>query len=148
MRVYLLKDVENVGMAGEIKNVSDGYAANFLIPRKLAREINENETSFFVGKERKAQVEAVVLNSKIAMLAERLKTTHVTIKKRAHDNGKLYGSIGADEIVDLLKGKEISINRKQIEFDKTVRTVGEHKVAIRLSSKLRPELTLKVVGEE
>lgn len=148
MRVYLLKDVENIGMAGDIKNVADGYAANFLIPRKLARKIEENETTFFAGKERKVQVDAAVLNSKIAILAERLKSTNVSIKRRAHDNGKLYGSIGADDIVELLKGKEISINRKQVEFDKAVKAVGEHKVAIRLSAKFRPELTLKVVGEE
>ena len=78
------------------------------------------------------------------MVAERIKSMHVSIKERVHDDGKLYGAVSADEIVDLLKAKDISINRKQVEFDKSIKAIGEHKVTIRLSSKLKPQLTVKV----
>ena len=143
MLVYMLKDVENVGMAGRVINVSDGYAANFLIPRKLAVEVTEKNKAFYEQKKLKEVVAVEVINSKTGMLAERIKALHLSIKERVHE-GKLYGAIGADEIVELLKAKDIAVNRKQVEFEKSIKTVGEHKVTIRLSSKLKPQLTLKV----
>lgn len=148
MKVYMLKDVEKVGMAGTVVNVSDGYASNFLIPRKLAKKVSVSEKAFFQNREAKGRLDAVALNSKIAMIAERIKNMHLVVKERVHDDGKLYGAVGADEIVELLKGKDVNINRKQVEFKKAVRSVGEHKVAIKLSSKFKPELTLKVVAKE
>lgn len=144
MKVYMLKDVERIGMAGQIITVSDGYATNFLLPRKLAVEITEGNLEFYKQKKQKEVVATEVLNSKIAMIAERVKTLQVSIKERVHDDGKLYGAISADEIVDLLKAKDISINKKQVEFDKSIKSVGEHKVTIRFTSKLKPQLTVKV----
>ena len=144
MKVYLLKDVERIGMAGQIITASDGYAKNFLIPRQLGVEITPANEAFYAQKKHKEVVAAEVLNSKVAMLAERIKGLHVTIKERVHDDGKLYGAVGADEVVELLKSKDVSINRKQVEFDKSIKAVGEHKVTIRLSSKLKPQMTIKV----
>lgn len=148
MKVLMLKDVEKIGMAGQVINVSDGYAQNFLIPRKLARKVVAGEKVFFEAKAAQSRVNMQALNSKVAMLAERIKNLHLQVKERIHDNGKLYGAVGADEIVELLKKKDVQINRKQVEFKKAIRAVGEHKVVIKLSSKLKPELTLKVVGLE
>ena len=148
MKVYLLKDVEKVGMAGQVITVSDGYATNFLFPRKLAKEVTSNEDKFFANKAVKVQVATEVLNNKISMLAERVKTIKVTIKRKAHDNGKLYGSVGQDDVVELLKEKEIVVNRKQVEIEKAIRTIGDHQVCIRFSSKLRPAFTLKVIEEK
>ncbi|MFA5074884.1 MAG: 50S ribosomal protein L9 [Candidatus Babeliales bacterium] len=146
MQVYMLKDVEKIGMAGQVIKVSDGYATNFLIPRKLAIKITEQELEFFKVKEKKVVADKQVLSSKTAMLAERIKNMHLTIKKKAHDGGKLYGSVSPEEIVDLLKEKEIVINKKQIEFPKAIRNVGDYPVVIKFSSKLKPEFLLKVVA--
>ena len=148
MKVYMLKDVERIGMAGQIIKVSDGYATNFLIPRKLARKVTENEKEFFFQQKKREAVNKEILNSKVAMLAEKIRNLHLVVKERVHDDGKLYGAVGADEIVELLKGKDITINRKQVEFKKAIKSVGEHTVVIRLSSKLKPELTLKVIAKE
>lgn len=147
MKVYMLQDVEKVGMAGQVIKVSDGYASNFLIPRKLAKKVGENDEKFFGKRVIKAKVDNQALNSKVAMLAERIKNMHIVVKERVHDDGKLYGAVGADEIVELLKQKDVSINRKQVEFKKSIRIVGEHKVVIKLSSKFKPELILKVVAK-
>lgn len=148
MHVYLLKDVEKVGMKGSVVKVAEGFGENFLIPRKLAIRVSEGEMSFYQNKKVKEQVTSEVVNSKVAMLAERVKALHLTVKERAHDDGKLYGSVGPDEIVELLKKNDIQVNRKQVEFDKAVRKVGEHKVTIKLSTKLKPQLTLKVLASE
>ncbi|KKP24758.1 MAG: 50S ribosomal protein L9 [candidate division TM6 bacterium GW2011_GWF2_28_16] len=147
MNIYLLKDVEKVGMAGNIVKVSDGFAQNFLIPRKLGVAVTEQNKSFYENKITKVKVQEKIINSKIEMLAERINNLHLTIKEKVHDDGKLYGSVGPEEIIALLKEKDITVTKKQIEFVKTVKAVGDHKVIIKLSSKLKPELTLKVVAE-
>ena len=147
MRVYMIKDVEKVGMTGQVIKVADGYALNYLIPNKLAIKVEEESLHFYQEKMNKQKVEVQVISSKIGMLAERLKTMHFTLKERVHDDGKLYGSVGAEEVVGLLKEKGVNINRKQIEFDKSIRSIGEHKVTIKLSSKLKPQITLKVVAQ-
>ena len=146
MKVFMLKDVEKIGMAGTVVNVSDGYAKNFLIPRKLAKLVQEGEKAFYESRGIKVRLETQALNSKVAMLAERIKNMHIQVKERVHDNGKLYGSVGADEVVELLNKKDVNVNRKQIEFKQTIRTIGEHTVIIKLSAKLQPELTLKVIA--
>ena len=146
MKVYMLQDVEKVGMAGQVVKVTDGYATNFLIPRKLSKKVGTGYDAFFEKRVIKAKLDSQTLSSKSAMLAERIKNMHLVVKERVHDNGKLYGAVGADEVVELLKKKDVTINRKQVEFKKAVRSVGEHKVVIKLSSKLKPELTLKVVS--
>jgi large subunit ribosomal protein L9 len=148
MKVYMLQDVENVGMAGQVINVSDGYAMNFLIPRKLAKKVGDADKAFYEKKIIKSNADVQLINSKAAMLAERIKNLHIVAKERIHDDGKLYGAVGADEVIELLKEKDIIVNRKQIEFKKAVRSVGEHKIVIKLSAKLQPEFTLKVVAKE
>ena len=146
MQVCMLKDVENVGMTGQIIKVTDGYATNYLLPNKLAKEVSANDSKFYEQRTVKKVVAEQVLTTKAAMLAERIKTMHVTIKEKVHDDGKLYGSVNADTIVALLKEKEISITKKQVEFGKSIKCVGDHKVTIKLSSKLLPELSVKVVA--
>lgn len=148
MLVYMLKDVENVGMAGSVVKVSEGYAKNFLIPKGLAKLVTEKEKTFLDSVVKNKEVKKEVIATKIGMLAERIKNTHVSIKKRAHDDGKLYGAVSADDVVDALKTKEIVINKKQVEFDKTVKTLGEHTVFVKLNSKLRPELNIKVIEDK
>ncbi|KKQ32512.1 MAG: 50S ribosomal protein L9 [candidate division TM6 bacterium GW2011_GWF2_37_49] len=146
MKVFMLKDVEKVGMAGTIVNVSDGFASNFLFPRKLALEVTAGNEKKFVVKVLKKEAQTQAVSSKIGMLAERLKDMVLTVKEKTHDDGKLYGSVGAEEVVALLKEKDISVDRKQIEFAKSIKSVGEHKVTVKLSSKLKPQFTLKVVA--
>jgi large subunit ribosomal protein L9 len=146
MKVFMLKDVEKVGMMGSMVTVADGFAMNFLFPRKLALEVTDQNTQSFRVKIQQEVQKTQVVNSKIAMMAERINALHIVIKEKTHDDGKLYGAVGADEIVQLLKDKEISIDKKQVEFDKNIKSIGEHKVTIKLSSKLKPQLTLKVVA--
>ena len=148
MKVMMLQDVENVGMAGSVVNVTDGYALNFLVPRKLAIKATEKCVLHHKTSVKKQAIEKTVLSSKIAMLAERISNLHLTLKERVHGNDKLYGSVGADEIVQLLKEKDIVVNRKQIEFGKSIKSAGEHKVTVKLSAKLKPELTIKIVASK
>lgn len=144
MNVYLLKDIEKVGIAGEIVKVSEGYAMNFVIPRKLGVEVTKENEGFYKNKQKTVEHRKEVIESKTSMLAERIKSLRVTIKKKSHDDGKLYGAISAQEIVDALAEKGVSISKNQVDFGKSIKEKGEYKVTIKLSSKLQPQVTVVV----
>lgn len=147
MKVFLLKDVEKIGMRGEILDVSDGYASNFLLPKKLALVVTPaNEHQF---KQRVIQLDKrkEIVETKTSMLAERIKALKITMKRKIHDNGKLYGSIATSEIADLLTEQGISIAKNQILLDKSIKETGSYEVTVKLTSRLQPAFTLKVVGE-
>jgi len=147
MEVYLRKDVEKVGMAGEIVKVGDGYARNFLFPKGLAIEITSHNKDQYVAKIRKIENRKEVVASQTSMFAENLNSVSITLKRKMHDDGQLYGSINASEIVDALAEKGISINKSQVEFDKSIKSKGTFKVGIKLTTKLRSIITVTIISE-
>ena len=148
MKVYLLKDIEKVGMAGEILKVKQGYAANFLIPKKFAVLITAGNEAFYRAKEKNVGHRKEIIASKSSMLAEKIKSLTLTIKRKSHDNGLLYGSVSGSVVVDQLAKHSINIAKNQVEFGKSIKRIGTHKVTIKLSSKLQPQLTLKIISEK
>lgn len=147
MEVYLYKDVEKIGLAGEIIKVGDGFARNFLIPQGLAVEITKQNKSQFLSKIRKIENRKEVIASQTSMLAEKMSTITVTLKRKMHDNGQLYGSINAVEIVEALANQGISITKSQVEFDKPLKSKGSSKVTIKLSTRLKPTITVIIASE-
>lgn len=147
MKVYLVKDVEKIGLAGEVLKVKDGFASNYLIPRKLAIEVTAENESFYKSRIKQVEHRKEVISSKTSMLAEKIAALKLVIKKKMHDDGKLYGAINASEIVDLLKDKGVSVSKSQIELDKSIKTKGAFEVTIKLSSSLKPKISLQVLPE-
>lgn len=147
MEVYLRKDVEKIGLAGEIIKVGDGFARNYLIPQGLAVEITSHNKNQYVAKIRKIENRKEVIASQTSMFAEKLKTIEVVLKRKMHDDGQLYGSINALEVVDALAAKGISITKSQVEFDKSIKSKGSFKVYIKLTTKLKPNITVTVIAE-
>jgi large subunit ribosomal protein L9 len=150
MKVFLTKNVEKIGLAGEILKVADGFAQNFLFPRKLAVQVTAENESFYTAKIKKVEQRKEVIASSTSMLAERIKSISITIKRKIHDDGKLYAAISPQEIVDALAliPDKVSIRKSQVEFDKSIKAKGtyENMVTITLSSTLKPKLKqLKVV---
>ena len=146
MKVYLLQDVSKIGFAGEIIKVADGYAKNFLFPRKLGVEITPKNAKFYESKVKNVQHRKEALASEQSMFSEKINHLKLTLKKKMHDDNRLYASINASEVVDLLAEQGIKVAKSQVKFDKSIKTAGEHTVTIKLSSKLQPQLTLKVTG--
>lgn len=146
MKVYLTKDVEKVGFKGEIVSVPDGFGRNFLFPRKLAIEITPANEALFAQQRKVIENRKEVIATKTSMLAQRIQSTVVTLRRKMHDDGKLYAAVNAGEVVDLLAEKGIVIAKNQIEFEKSIKEQGSYSVVVKLSSKLRPTIMLKVVG--
>jgi len=147
MKVYLLKDIENVGISGEIINVKEGYAANFLFPKKLAIEITKANHDFYAKKAKTIENRKEAISEKSSMLSEKIKSLKFTIKRKMHDGDKLYASISPSEIADLLAAESIKVAKNQIILDKPIKTQGTFEITVKLSNQLQPKLTLKVVPE-
>jgi len=147
MEVYLRKDIEKIGLAGEIIKVGDGFARNYLIPQGLAIEITPHNKTQYIAKIRKVENRKEVIATQTSMFAEKLNSVTVTLKRKMHDDGQLYGSINATEIVEALAAKGISITKSQVEFDKSIKAKGAYKVNIKLTTKLKATITVTIVAE-
>ena len=147
MKVFLLKDVQGVGLAGEIIKVSDGYATNFLFPRQLALEITPANEQGILKRMRVVENRKEVIVTKTSILAEKIKSLKLVLKAKIHDGEKLYGAVAACDIVELLAAQGVSVAKNQVMFEKTIKTKGTHPITIKLSNSLQPTCTLKVVAE-
>ena len=147
MKVFLLKDIQNIGMAGEMVEVAEGYAQNFLIPQKAAMQVTKANEALCKSKVRDIEHRKEVIASKTSMLAERIKSTVVTVKRKVHDDGKLYGSVSPAEVVELLARQGVAVSKNQVIFEKAVKEKGQFDVTIKLSTTLQPRMKLKVVSE-
>ncbi len=148
MRVFLLKDVERVGIAGEIIKTTEGFARNYLIPKKLAVEVTDKNESSFINRIKVVENRKEVVATKTSMLAEKFKGLQVILKKKIHNGDQLYGSISAKEIADeLAKEHGIKLSNSQIVMEKSIKTRGIHPVTVKLSKTLLPTLQVKIVAE-
>jgi large subunit ribosomal protein L9 len=149
MRVYLLKDVPKIGFAGEIIKVSEGYARNFLFPKKFAVLLTEENESFYQTKLKTVVQRKEALASETSMRAEKINNKVITIKRKVHDKERLYNSINPQEIADALALVEnVKITKSQVEIPKAIKELGSYPVTIKLSSRLKPTITVKIVAEE
>jgi large subunit ribosomal protein L9 len=134
-------------LAGEIIKVGDGYGRNFLIPKGLAVEVTGENEAFYLKKQKNVEKREQVIATKTSMLAEKMNSIKVIIKKKMHDDGKLYGAVNPNEIVDLLAQKGVSISKNQIKLDKSIKSKGVYKVLVELTSRLQATITLEVLPE-
>jgi len=144
VKVILTKDVDKLGKSGEMKSVADGYATNFLIPRKLAvpaaggafRALQHDIAS----REEKRTRE----RGDAEIAATRISSTTLTMGVKVGEGGKLYGSITSKEIAEALARRGIEVDRHKIELDEPLKTLGTYKVAIKVYSGMTPEVTVVV----
>lgn len=149
MKVFLLKDVPGIGMAGEIIKVSDGYGANYLVPRKLAVVITENNEHLYQAKIKAIEHRKEVIATETSMLARRIEEMKLSIKHKACDEHKkkFYGSVDTAEIAGALQEKGFKISKSQVLLPKAIKEAGTYKVKIKLSARLQPEITVVVTAD-
>lgn len=148
MKIVLRKDVEKLGEAGSVQNVSGGYARNFLIPQGLAVYATDGELKMAAHnqavKDRKIERQERELQS----LADKLKGLALSFDARASESGQLFGSIGSADIVEQIKEKTgEDIDRRKVELSDPIRQLGEHSVSIHLVGKLRSTVNVTVTGD-
>ncbi|WP_297134208.1 50S ribosomal protein L9 [Terrisporobacter sp.] len=145
MKVILLKDIKGTGKKGEVKDVSDGYARNFLLPKKMAvvadqtnvKELNEKNKSKEI-KAQKEYEEAVELGKKMEEMA-------VTIYSKSGDGGRLFGSITSKDIAEQLKKQHsIEVDKRKISLDEPIRVLGSRFVEVKIHQKVTTKIRVDV----
>ena len=148
MEVILREDIDKIGNRGEVIKVTAGYARNFLLPRKLAvaanasnKKIVEQERQAHLRREAKEQAGA-------ADLGKLMESVELTIAQKAGENDQLFGSVTAADIVAALEKKGYSIDRRKVQLEDSIKTLGDYKVALKLHREVTVEIPVHVVREE
>ena len=140
MKVILLQDVKKVGKKGDVIEASDGYARNFLFPRKLAQEANDSNMHILNNKKENERKEKLAQLEAAQKLAGELKGKEITIKAKTGESGKLFGAITSKDVAELIKEQyKIEIDKKKIVMD-TIKLAGGYDIDV----KLYPEVSTKM----
>ena len=144
MKVILTTDVEKVGKSGELKEVAEGFARNFLLPRKMAVPATggayrawQHDIASREEKRKREREEAEIA-------AQRIAGTTLTMGVKVGEGGRLYGSITSKDIADALGRRGITVDRHKVELDEPLKTLGTYKVAVKVYSGMTPEVTVVV----
>lgn len=148
MKVILLQDVKSLGKKGEIVEVSDGYARNFVLPKKLGVEANSKNMNDL--KLQKANADKIAKEQLEAAqeLAKVLKTKEVIVKMKSGEGGKAFGSISSKEIAEEAKKQcGLELDKKKIQLPEAIKALGVYEVNVKLHTKVTGKLKVKVVEE-
>ena len=147
MEVILRQHVDNLGERGQIVKVADGFARNYLLPRKLALPATEGNKRH-VERERKImETREAEEKGEAEAVAARLAAVDISIARRVGETEQLYGSVTAADIADYLKAKGFEIDRRRLVLPDPIKTIGEHKVPLKLHRNVTVPLVVKVVKE-
>ena len=141
MRLILREEVDNLGKRGQIVNVARGYARNFLLPKKLAMEINDDNLRLIEKEKKIYEARMAKEREEAQAFASTLSPVKLSFKRKVHGEGEeLYGSVTSADVAEALEQKGFKIEKRRIHLDEPVKTLGEFAVAI----KLHPEVTVSV----
>lgn len=148
MKVILQETVANVGEAGEVVDVAGGFGRNFLIPQGKAVAATPRNVKLLAAQRRVIQDRLRKTKKEAEDLAARLRAVPCVIARRAGEEEKLFGSVTSQDIADFLKEKGVEIDRKKIELEGPIKTLGEHQVPIKLHPQVTEMIAVKVVPED
>ena len=148
MEVILKEHVEHLGRRGEIVKVANGYARNYLLPRKLALAVtDENKRQIEREKARAEAKDAEELKDARA-LAARVEQADITIARRVGEGSVLYGSVTTADVADALAARDITVDRRKIQLAEPLKALGEHAVPVKIHRDLTVNVVVKVVAAE
>lgn len=148
MKVILKADIKGVGKKDEVINASDGYARNFLFPKNLAVEANNENMAKLKAKQNSVKFQKEQEREEAKKVAEKLTKILLKIKVKAGENGKIFGGVSAKEIAqELEKQYQIKVDKKKIDLKETIKTLGIKTVEIKLFEGVIGKLKIDVIGE-
>uniref|UniRef100_A0A7C4AJC7 Large ribosomal subunit protein bL9 n=1 Tax=Thermodesulfovibrio aggregans TaxID=86166 RepID=A0A7C4AJC7_9BACT len=147
MKIILKEDIHGLGKAGQVINVKDGYARNYLLPRGLALIADEKNLRVLEYQKKKFEEEAKKKLQDAESVRQRLTAFELTIKAKAGEDQKLFGSITAKDIAEALQKQGFSVDKKQINISEPIKRLGEHEVELKLHSNVSARLKINVVAE-
>jgi large subunit ribosomal protein L9 len=147
MKVILLDDVAKLGRRGEVRDVSDGYARNFLIPKKLALTATPGNLKNLTQIRTQQDTKAQRIKGDAEALGARIEGLVFEVTRQASEEGKLFGSVTAQDLVDFLAGQDVKVERRRIQLDEPIKALGDTTVPVRLHPEVTAQLRVNVVRE-
>lgn len=147
MKVILMRDVEHVGDVGDIVDIADGYGRNYLIPRGFAVMATAKNQRQLEHEQRLREHRILRVRQDAQALAAQLQTIPCTFARKAGDEGKLFGSVTSMDIADALKAAGVTIDRRAIQLDQPLRSIGEFSVPVRLPAATSALLKVTITAE-
>ena len=148
MKVILLDDVAKVGRRGEVRDVSDGYARNFLIPKKLALTATAGNLKGLDHIKKQQEAKAGRIKTDAETLRDRIEALVYEERRQASEEGKLFGSVTAQDVVEFLERSRITVERRRVHLDEPIKGLGENTVTIRIHPEVTAQLRVNVVRSE
>lgn len=148
IEVILRDHVEHLGRRGEVVKVADGYARNYLFPRRLALAVTPENRRQIERERAKAEAREAEERQAAEAIRTRLEMLDLTVPRRVGENDVLYGSVTSADIAELLATRGFELDRRKIQLADPLKALGEHKVAVKLHRDVVTELTVKVVPAE
>ena len=146
IEVILKEHVEHLGQRGEIVKVADGYARNFLFPRKLALAVTAENKRQIERERAKAEARDAEEAQIAQALATRLEAIEIAIARRVGENDTLYGSVTSADIAEALAARELSVDRRRIQLPEPLKSLGDHVVPVKLHRDVTADVKVKVVA--
>ena len=147
MKIILLDDVTSLGRRGEVRDVADGYARNYLLPQKLALHATAANLKNLEGIKARQESRANKMKADAQAVAQTIEGLHFTQSRQASDEAKLFGSVGRADIAAFLSQNRVEVERRRIALDEPIKTLGEFSVPIRLHPDVTAELKVSVTRE-
>ena len=148
MKIILIQDVENLGQAGDIVNVKNGYARNYLFPNKLALFNNKQNSNAISSILKQKEEKDIKERSNLESLIGVLNKTSLKFSLNSGEDGKLFGSVTSQMISDELNSQGLKITKKEIVLDEPIKSIGNHKVNVNLGADLEATVKIKVAELE
>jgi large subunit ribosomal protein L9 len=145
MKVILIDEIRGLGTRGDVVNVKDGYARNYLLPKNLAREATPGNLKSVEQERKKWGLLAQKEKEVAAKAAETVKGVKVVVQKRVGENGQLFGSVTANEIADALTAKGLDVDKRRIELSHPIKSLGTHDVEVRLHRDVSAQIQVEVI---
>jgi len=146
MKLLLRENVKNLGHAGDVVAVTEGYGRNYLLPRKMAVEVTPANLKALEAEQKRRHARELERIKDFQALAARIAATDITLKERVSDGDTLYGAVSAKQIAASLADEGIGIDAEMVRIEEPVKTIGVHRVPIRLHAEVEATLRIWVVG--
>jgi len=147
MKVIFLQDVKGQGKKGEVKEVSEGYARNYLFPRGLATEATKGNLKTLEVRKQSEERRKQQEKEEAEQLGKRLEQMTVVIRAKAGEGGRLFGAITSKQVAEALAKEGIEIDKRKIELEEPIRALGVTKVPVRLHPQVRATISVQVIEE-
>ena len=147
MKIILLDDVTALGRRGEVRDVADGYARNYLVPQKLALPATAANLKNIADIKARHDAKAERMKADASVQAQAIEALAMSLSRQASDEGRLFGSVGRGDVAAFLADRGIPVERRRIDLDEPIKSLGEFTVPIRLHADVTAQLKVSVARE-